>query len=180
MRVMRPNANATAPLSPYIAWGALAPRHVRPAGWSDASTAGVLGAASSALGSASAYLSGDRQLDAWQQSLALQQSAAGAQATASAARVEGAPLVQSLRERLLREAATASSEAQARQARDELQRLAQLEVQLRASLQPPGTPAATPEGRGGSLAVAAAVVLALAAAGGAVAWAARRRGRRGR
>ena len=183
MRSLPPFA-VDVPLSPHGGMWASPSRSVRPAGWSDASTVGVLGAASTALGTASSYLNTERQLDAWQESLALQQSYAGAQATASAARNEGAPLMQALREQLLRDAANANSTAQAQQVQAQLDQLTQLEAQMRAA-PPPSSPPPSPQIKrapsGGHTAalVVLGVLLALTAGGAALVWS-RRKGTKAR
>lgn len=161
-----------------LAW--VGAQRLRPAGWTDASTAGVLGLATSVLNTGSAYLQGDRQLDALAQGLALQQANIAAQAGAASARAEGAPLAQAIRLRLAQEAAAAqgaqqSADTQALAA--QLQALATLDAQRgRSTLasQPSSSTASTSNGHGTILAVGV-VVAAVGAA--AVVWATRKRRR---
>ena len=147
---------------------------VRPAGWTDAATAGVLRTGASILGTLSSYEQGAQQLAALESALASQQAALAAQQAASASRAEGFTLTQQLQAQLAREQQQARIDQTAR----EITTLrAQLQVMVSASAATPATPATGTAGTS-SRAVWLLALLGVAAVGGVVVLARRRKRRR--
>lgn len=116
-------------------------RAVRPAGWTDAATTGVLRTASTIAGTASNLLRGDQQLAALEESLGAQRAALDAQMAASASRAEGATITQRLQLQMAREqreAEIASTE------REILALRAQIRAIVPADATPPIAPVVPP------------------------------------